>query len=65
MAEEKLTEGLNDRPKNAPIGQTAGGIPDDSGEPLEVDEETFQAIAQKLLGDQQKKEPEESDGQTS
>lgn len=27
---EKMTDGANDRPREAPIGQTSGGLPDDS-----------------------------------
>lgn len=34
--DEKITEGLNDRPRNDTIGQTGPGIPDDSSEPIEV-----------------------------
>lgn len=51
MSDEKLTDGLNDRAKGAAIGQTAGGIPEDSGRPVEVDEKTFKAMAEKLLTD--------------
>jgi len=29
MAGKKISTGLNDRPKEASIGQTAGGFPDD------------------------------------
>lgn len=36
MSHEKITDGLNDRPKDAPIGQSAEGLPDDSSQPLEV-----------------------------
>jgi hypothetical protein len=34
--DEKITEGLNDRPRNDTIGQTGPGIPDDSSERIEV-----------------------------
>ncbi|WP_105403602.1 MULTISPECIES: hypothetical protein [unclassified Neorhizobium] len=50
MSTEKQTEGLNDRPKNAPIGQTADGLPDDSGRPVEVDDETVERTRRKLSG---------------
>jgi hypothetical protein len=56
MSNEKLTDGLNDRAKDAAIGQTADGIPEDSGRPIEVDEKTFQAMAEKLLADRGKHE---------
>jgi hypothetical protein len=50
MSTEKQTEGLNDRQKNAPIGQTADGLPDDSGRPVEVDDETVERTRRKLSG---------------
>ena len=34
--DEKITDGLNDRPRNDTIGQTGPGVPDDSSEPIEV-----------------------------
>lgn len=55
MSTKKWTDGLNDRPKNAPIGQTAGGLPDDSGQQLDVDEETVERTRQKLAGNSRKK----------
>lgn len=48
MSTEKQTTGLNDRPKDAPIGQTAEGLPDDSGRPVEVDDETIERTRRKL-----------------
>lgn len=39
---EKMTDGANDRSREAPIGQTAGGLPDDSSrlpQPSEAEEE--------------------------
>ncbi|TDK31340.1 hypothetical protein E2F50_20610 [Rhizobium deserti] len=60
MSREKLTDGLNDRAKDAAIGQTAAGIPDDSGPPVEVDEKTFKAMAEKLLADRSKDEKPEN-----
>nr|WP_250810606.1 hypothetical protein [Neorhizobium tomejilense] len=48
MSTEKQTEGLNDRPKSTPIGQTADGLPDDSGRPVQVDEETIERTRRKL-----------------
>lgn len=48
MSTKKWTDGLNDRPKDAPIGQTADGLPDDSGQGVEVDEETVERTRRKL-----------------
>lgn len=48
MTNEKLTDGLSDRPKDTSIGQTAEGLPDDSGQPLEVDEKAVDATGKKL-----------------
>lgn len=48
MNTEKQTDGLNDRPKNAPIGQTADGLPDGSGRPVEVDDDTIEKTHRKL-----------------
>lgn len=48
MSTKKWTDGLNDRPKDAPIGQTADGLPDDSGQNVEVDEETIERTRKKL-----------------
>ncbi|WP_075293159.1 hypothetical protein [Pararhizobium arenae] len=48
MSNKKLTDGLNDRPKDAPIGQTADGLPDDTSIPVEVDDRTVDAVRNKL-----------------
>ncbi len=55
MADKKITDGLNDRPKNASIGQSAEGLPDDSGQPVDVDEKTVEATKQKLSDDRREK----------
>jgi hypothetical protein len=55
MADDKLTDGLNDRPKNSSIGQTAGGLPDDSSQPVDVDDETVETTKQKLSENPRKK----------
>jgi hypothetical protein len=52
---EKETDGLNDRPKSTPIGQTADGLPDDSGRPVEVDDETIERTPRKLSGNPREK----------
>jgi hypothetical protein len=48
MADKKPTNGLNDRPKDAPIGQTAEGFPDDSGRPVDVDDAKIDVTRKKL-----------------
>ena len=55
MSTKKWTDGLNDRPKNTPIGQTTGGLPDDSGRNLDVDEETVERTRNKLSEDPREK----------
>ena len=42
MTNEKITNGLNDRPRNNSIRQTAEGFPD-SGQLVEVDEKKIEA----------------------
>ena len=58
MNENKITTGLNDRPKDASIGQSAGGLPDDSGRPIEVDEKDVDAARQKVAGNEGEAETE-------
>lgn len=48
MTNQKLTNGLNDSPKNSSIGQTARGFPDNSGQPVQVGEKTVEATREKL-----------------
>jgi hypothetical protein len=55
MTNEKFANGLNDRPRNNSIGQTAEGFPDDSGQPVEVDEKTIEATRKKLSEDPREK----------
>ncbi|WP_062016094.1 hypothetical protein [Aureimonas sp. AU4] len=55
---EKITDGLNDRPRNASIGQTAGGLPDDSSRPIEVDEAEVARVRDKLIGETKEAEAE-------
>lgn len=45
---EKITDGLNDRPRNATIAQTGGGVPDDSGKAVETSPEQEKRIAERL-----------------
>ncbi|WP_062227587.1 hypothetical protein [Aureimonas frigidaquae] len=51
MNTTKFTDGSNDRPKNAPIGQTGEGLPDDSSTPVQVDESEVERVRRKLVGD--------------
>lgn len=51
MSDTKLTDGLNDRPKDAPVGQTAEGLPDDTSTPVDVDDKTIDAVRKKLTND--------------
>lgn len=51
MDETKITDGANDRPRDASIGQSAGGLPDDSGRPIEIDEKQASRIEATLGGD--------------
>ncbi len=50
MTPSKITEGANDRPRDASIGQSAGGLPDDTGRPIEVDEAEAARMAAALGG---------------
>jgi hypothetical protein len=52
MEPKKSTTGANDRPEDASIGQTAEGVPDDSGRPVEIDEDEVAKVREKLLGDE-------------
>jgi hypothetical protein len=51
MNHPKITDGANDRPRDASIGQSAGGLPDDSGRPVVVDEAEAERIAASLQGE--------------
>jgi hypothetical protein len=44
----KITTGLNDRPRDETISQTGAGLPDDSSDPVEIDEAEAARIAEKL-----------------
>jgi hypothetical protein len=59
MTSSKITQGLNDRPKDAPIGQTAAGLPDDdTSMPPEIDEEEAARIEQRIRAMGSKGSPE-------
>lgn len=46
--DQKITEGMNDRPRNETIGQSGAGIPDDSGRPVEADDATIGRVGETL-----------------
>jgi hypothetical protein len=46
--DEKITEGLNDRPRNDTIGQTGPGVPDDSSEPIVVSDGAVERARESL-----------------
>ncbi|MFN7027491.1 MAG: hypothetical protein ACK4QP_23785 [Pseudorhizobium sp.] len=48
--DNKITDGLNDRPRDETIAQTGGGIPDDSGKPLDADDAEVERVRQTICG---------------
>ena len=48
MTKAKLTEGLNDRPKDTTIAQSGAGLPDDTSRPPEIDEDEASRIEKKI-----------------
>ena len=48
MTKAKLTQGTNDRPKDATIAQTGAGAPDDTGKPLDIDDDEAARIEQNI-----------------
>jgi len=46
----KITTGANDRPMDESIGQTAGGLPDDSGRALSTSETQLAKARESLFG---------------
>ena len=44
-----ISDGPDARPRNAPIGQSGVGEPDDSSRQVEISPEEEQAIARKIL----------------
>ena len=48
MTKAKLTQGANDRPKDATIAQTGAGVPYDTGKPLEIDDDEAARIEQNI-----------------
>jgi hypothetical protein len=48
----KITTGPNERARNDTIGQSGEGLPDDTSQPIDVDEAEVERIREKLLGDE-------------
>ena len=48
MTKAKLTQGPNDRPKDATIAHTGAGVPDDTGKPLDIDDDEAARIEQNI-----------------
>ncbi|AXV18321.1 hypothetical protein CYG48_21535 (plasmid) [Neorhizobium sp. SOG26] len=47
---EKITPGLNDRPRESSIAQSGPGLPDDSSSPIEVSEQQIERARDQLVG---------------
>lgn len=47
----EITDGLNDRPKDASIAQSGPGLPDDSSQPIEAADEEVARVRAKLQDD--------------
>jgi hypothetical protein len=45
-----ISDGVNARPRNESIGQSAGGLPNDSSHPIEVDDAEVERVKEKLTG---------------
>ncbi|WP_149344635.1 hypothetical protein [Neorhizobium sp. P12A] len=48
----KITNGLNDRPKDASIAPSGPGIPDDSGAAVDASEKEIERVRRKLQDDE-------------
>ena len=59
----KITDGLNDRPKDASIAQSGPGLPDDSSQPLVATDEEVERVRAKLQDDGREKVKKEIDEQ--
>ena len=44
-----ISDGPKARPRDEPIGQSAAGLPDDSGKPVDITSEEEKQIAEKIL----------------
>ncbi|MBE7197769.1 MAG: hypothetical protein INR70_08205 [Parafilimonas terrae] len=43
-----ISDGQSGRPRDETIAQTGGGLPNDTGEPVQVDEDEAKRIEQKI-----------------
>lgn len=59
----KITDGLNDRPKDASIAQRGPGLPDDSSQPVESTDEEVERVRVKFEDDARAKAKKEIDEQ--
>ena len=50
--DKKISDGLNDRSRDETIAQSGGGVPDDSSQPLEIDDAEVERVRRKLVGDE-------------
>jgi hypothetical protein len=50
MRTPKLSTGTNDRPKDETIAQTGDGLPDDSSQPVDIDEREAARLEQSIRG---------------
>ncbi|CAD7051430.1 hypothetical protein REJC140_01725 [Pseudorhizobium endolithicum] len=51
IQDQKTTQGANDRSRNDTIAQSGPGIPDDGGQPVDVDEAAVERARTRLAGD--------------
>jgi hypothetical protein len=60
----KITTGTNDRPRNETVAESAPGIPDDSGHPVELTDAEIERVKDSLLRGRQNELKDEVDEQT-
>ena len=53
-----ISDGPNARPRDVSIGQTAGGLPDDTGEAIDVDPKDEERMRDSLLSEDGEAETE-------
>lgn len=59
----EITDGLNDRPKDATIAQSGPGLPDDSSQPIKATDEEVERVRAKLQDGSREKVKKENDEQ--
>lgn len=66
MRNPKLSTGTNDRPKDETISQTGEGLPDDSSQPVDIDESEAARLEQSIrdLGESPTSPQRASDAKT-